>query len=60
MDHIVVREEQGGITLPGAILEEETSLSSIEALGHRAWNNPVVADDLLLLRIDPETIAFEL
>lgn len=58
-NHIVVQEEQGGITILEANPEKQTEVTSFDALEHRTWNNPVLAGNILLIRNDREAIAFE-
>lgn len=57
---IVVVSEKGELVLVRATPEGHRELGTIEALGGKTWNHPVVVDDRLYLRNAEEIVCYQL
>jgi outer membrane protein assembly factor BamB len=59
-DTLLIQAESGEVALVKADPQGFTELATLDALGDRTWNHPVVAGRFLLVRNDREAVCFEL
>ena len=59
-DYLVVQSERGFLAQVIASADEFTETGRVDALRHRTWTHPVVADGVLLIRNDREMAAYRL
>ena len=59
-DRLIVLTEQGEVVLVEATPEEHRELARFQALEGKTWNNPAIADGLLIVRNQTEMAAYDL
>ena len=58
--HLVITTERGHLVLVRATPEGHQEIAALPAVAGRTWNNPAIADGVLLVRNDREAVAFDL
>ncbi len=58
--HLVITTERGHLVLVRATPESHQELAALPAVSGRTWNNPAIAEGILLVRNDREAVAFDL
>ena len=58
--HLVITTERGQLVLVRATPESHQEIAALPAVSGRTWNNPAIAEGILLVRNDREAAAFDL
>ncbi len=58
--HLVITTERGHLVLVRATPESHQELAALPAVPGRTWNNPAIAEGILLVRNDREAVAYDL
>ncbi len=58
--HLLITTERGQLVLVRATPESHQELAALPAVSGRTWNNPALAQGILLVRNDREAVAFDL
>ncbi len=58
--HLVITTERGQLVLVRATPESHQEVAALPAVSGRTWNNPAIAEGILLVRNDREAVAFDL
>ena len=58
--HLVITTERGHLVLVRATPEGHQEVAALPAVAGRTWNNPAIAEGILLVRNDREAVAFDL
>ena len=58
--HLVITTERGHLVLVRATPEGHQEVAALPAVPGRTWNNPAIAEGILLVRNDREAVAFDL
>ncbi len=58
--HLVITTERGQLVLVRATPESHQEIAALPAVSGRTWNNPAIAEGILLVRNDREAVAFDL
>ena len=58
--HLLITTERGQLVLVRATPESHQEVAALPAVSGRTWNNPAIAQGILLVRNDREAVAFDL
>ena len=58
--HLLITTERGHLVLVRATPEGHQEIAALPAVSGRTWNNPAIAEGILLVRNDREAVAFDL
>lgn len=58
--HLLITTERGQLVLVRATPESHQEVAALPAVSGRTWNNPAIAEGILLVRNDREAVAFDL
>jgi len=58
--HLLITTERGQLVLVRATPESHQEVAALPAVSGRTWNNPAVAEGILLVRNDREAVAFDI
>ena len=58
--HLLITTERGQLVLVRATPESHQEIAALPAVSGRTWNNPAIAQGILLVRNDREAVAYDL
>ncbi len=58
--HLLITTERGQLVLVRATPESHQEVAALPAVSGRTWNNPAIAEGILLVRNDREAVAFDI
>ena len=58
--HLLITTERGRLVLVRATPESHQEVAALPAVSGRTWNNPAIAEGILLVRNDREAVAYDL
>lgn len=58
--HLLITTERGQLVLVRATPESHEEVAALPAVSGRTWNNPAIAEGILLVRNDREAVAFDI
>ncbi|MCY3972010.1 MAG: hypothetical protein OXG74_18925, partial [Acidobacteria bacterium] len=57
---LLITTERGQLVLVRATPESHQEVAALPAVSGRTWNNPAIAEGILLVRNDREAVAFDI